>query len=442
MEWNPAVNPRDGLQVMPILTPVSPRMNSSYNVGIPQLRRMQDEMIRAWNAIRIQKQEQQALTDVDELYRLAPIPLPGAEYSVLFRPTTAFFYHHAHYLQVTIRAHDSESYKPWFRYCESKLRVLIHSLETTEVHAWPLAHFFHNHRPTSGSNGETVRPDAVDSFPHYKESHFFIGLRFQPGLDTVDLRSLTSSFLTMVNAWPQRTNTMDFSVCHVTYKHLPPFVHVSDGNLSDDQHQGNGRGRKNKRGDSHHHSKRQQPQQHPNPRKPRPSPSHQNKNDSSRTSNTMRMIHLKHQEKWSRHSRAIPANTMLAQRSPPQFDSATSFLADQRTFSPLSVVVTDSLYNLSIDDETMSSTGSRHSMISGDSDHHVSYGDETFFVPIFKHGTASVNVDMDCSLLSSSSSNDYAPDSRATTPNRSLLCDKDDVSQDSGYPMPSALAIL
>ena len=47
--WNPAIHPRDGLHIMPIVTPAYPSMNSSYNVGIPQLRRMQDEMIRACN---------------------------------------------------------------------------------------------------------------------------------------------------------------------------------------------------------------------------------------------------------------------------------------------------------------------------------------------------------------------------------------------------------
>jgi poly(A) polymerase len=32
---------------MPIITPAYPSMNSSYNVGLPQLRRIRDELYRA-----------------------------------------------------------------------------------------------------------------------------------------------------------------------------------------------------------------------------------------------------------------------------------------------------------------------------------------------------------------------------------------------------------
>jgi poly(A) polymerase len=39
--WNPKINPKDGLHVMPIITPAFPSMNSSYNVGLPQFRLIQ-----------------------------------------------------------------------------------------------------------------------------------------------------------------------------------------------------------------------------------------------------------------------------------------------------------------------------------------------------------------------------------------------------------------
>ena len=39
--WNPKIYPKDGLHLMPIITPAFPAMNSSYNVGVPQFRLIQ-----------------------------------------------------------------------------------------------------------------------------------------------------------------------------------------------------------------------------------------------------------------------------------------------------------------------------------------------------------------------------------------------------------------
>lgn len=45
--WDPINIYRDSTHLMPIITPCYPSMNSSYNVGEPQLRRMRDEFLKA-----------------------------------------------------------------------------------------------------------------------------------------------------------------------------------------------------------------------------------------------------------------------------------------------------------------------------------------------------------------------------------------------------------
>lgn len=178
--WNRATNPRDALHVMPIITPLYPSMNSSYNVGIPQLRRMQDELVRACQHCR--------------------------DYDKLFSPSS-FFSRHKHFLQATISATSKQDYVEWQRLVESKLRLLILGLETTEVHAWPFAKFF-----------ETKCEE------NYIESTFFLALRFDIWVHNVDLRHLTSDFLHKVNSWTGRKAGMDLKLEHRLDEKLPAYV--------------------------------------------------------------------------------------------------------------------------------------------------------------------------------------------------------------------------
>jgi len=184
--WNPKVEPRDGWHLMPIITPVFPSMNSAYNIGIPQLRRITDEMCRA------------AVT-------LETAPHPG-DCSGIFQDG-GFFRRHSNYLQIHIRACSREDFVHWHRYIESRLRLLIASLETQETQVWPFANFFDRRY---GNNNH--------------ESFFFIGIRFAQGVETVDMRYSTSEFLHKVNQWEGRTDTMDLSIARVSDKDLPPFV--------------------------------------------------------------------------------------------------------------------------------------------------------------------------------------------------------------------------
>ncbi len=79
--WDPQTNPRDRSHLMPIITPVYPSMNSSYNVNEPQLRRLRQELLHG-DAI---------LTKILE---------GKAEWSELFK-ANEFFKAHIHYIQVS-----------------------------------------------------------------------------------------------------------------------------------------------------------------------------------------------------------------------------------------------------------------------------------------------------------------------------------------------------
>jgi poly(A) polymerase len=210
--WNPNTNPRDGLHVMPIITPSYPSMNSSYNVGIPQVRRIQDEMIRACNSLRLS-------------------PSSNQDYSILFRQSD-FFRQHKHFLHLTIRATNAQDFVEWFRLCESRLRTLITDLESRDVNVWPFGRFFDRSYSQTGlatGAGKSLQPDCL------QESCFFIALRFAPHINQVNLRYLTHNYLHAVNSWSDRSPGMDLSISHVTAEKLPRYCWQADqGNANHD----------------------------------------------------------------------------------------------------------------------------------------------------------------------------------------------------------------
>ena len=212
--WDPQRNPRDSLHIMPIITPAYPSMNSSYNVGIPQRRRISEEMYYAY-----------------QILSSAPVPPPSIRknlsngrttnvFSKLFEPSE-FFSNHEFFLKVTIQAADEHDFMEWFRLVESKLRLLIISIETPDIHAWPYSRFFDcKYDGTGTAVGELGRSDK----DCLHESLFFIALRFPPELDTVNLIPLISDFLYKVNSWPGRKKGMDLTVSHLMASELPLFV--------------------------------------------------------------------------------------------------------------------------------------------------------------------------------------------------------------------------
>jgi poly(A) polymerase len=190
--WNPEENRRDGLHVMPIITPAYPSMNSSYNVGLPQLRRIQEEMIRASKLLQEYSQDNHKNRNIRECYR------------ALFSKSD-FFTRYTHFLQVNIQALNHQDFVEWFRLVESRIRLLIVAVETPYVQAYPFAQFFDPH------NGKY-------------ECSFFLALRFGPREDEVDMRYVAADFLHKVNTWEYRKSGMNLGLNHVLADELPSFL--------------------------------------------------------------------------------------------------------------------------------------------------------------------------------------------------------------------------
>jgi len=84
--WNPTIYPRDRTHIMPIITPAFPSMNSAYNVGQPQLRRIREELDRTAAIIgRIMSTENME---------------KGTHSWSEIMEENVFFQRHGHYLQV------------------------------------------------------------------------------------------------------------------------------------------------------------------------------------------------------------------------------------------------------------------------------------------------------------------------------------------------------
>ena len=227
--WNPRTNARDRSHIMPIITPCYPMMNSSYNVGQPQLRRLQQEFERAENMIE-------------------NILQGKGKWDKLFQDGRSFFRQHFHFVQATITAEDDDSFRVWQGYCESRLRNLIAALEceTAGTQAHPFAKFFRQ-----SDKGEESAESGVC------RSLFYVALRFSPDVESVDLKPLLENFLIMLNTWEGREDGMDLDVNVLRQDELPQFVFGDDedkGQLDDNEEDDNDGDQENA-GQENHQSK-------------------------------------------------------------------------------------------------------------------------------------------------------------------------------------------
>ncbi|KAL7458570.1 hypothetical protein ACHAWC_010189 [Mediolabrus comicus] len=192
--WDPVNNFRDSKHLMPIITPCYPSMNSSYNVGDPQLRRIQDELRRA--------------TKISN-----DVCFGRKTWGDLFKGND-FFRQHANYLQVDISSSNEDEFREWFGLCEARMRILIAGLENPSygTQAYPFAKFF------------TRKEDEEDGGEGKYVSSFFIAIRFAEYAQKIDLGPLVMDYLQIVNSWEKRTATMDLKMNLVLQENLPSFA--------------------------------------------------------------------------------------------------------------------------------------------------------------------------------------------------------------------------
>ncbi|CAN0014987.1 unnamed protein product, partial [Ectocarpus sp. 12 AP-2014] len=132
--WNPVANPRDKAHLMPIITPAYPAMNSSYNVGEPQMRLIREEFARGW---RITK----------------GISLGVANWANLFERSD-FFWRFELYVQVDISARSAADHRLWFGWIESRMRSFLVCLDQIDmVEAYPFVNPLPNPYLTNAETG-------------------------------------------------------------------------------------------------------------------------------------------------------------------------------------------------------------------------------------------------------------------------------------------------
>lgn len=194
--WDPRVNMGDRNHVMPIITPVYPQQNSTFNVSHSTLAIIQDEF--------------KVSLDI-----MGEILTGESSWSKLFQPSK-FFTKYKYFLAITVFANSDEELLEWRGLVESRLRFLPTSLE--EIECVQRSHLNPDQfvLPFEISQG---RPSSV----------WFVGLEISKSNGTVvnlDFSSHIRDFCMLVKS---RAHTifkpgMDIQVNHLKRKDLKDYV--------------------------------------------------------------------------------------------------------------------------------------------------------------------------------------------------------------------------
>lgn len=195
--WDPRVNVQDRFHLMPIITPAYPQQNSTFNVSQSTRTIIMEEFKRGLS-----------LTE--------EIMLGKQSWDKLFEPPQ-FFLKYRHFIVLLVSADSSDDHLEWCGLVESKVRLLIATLEHNPY--IKLAHI----NPESFSQLETQRE------PNTHCSMWFIGLEFNYRENlNVDLTSDIKKFTETVNKHALNINLfkdgMKLEARHVKRKQLPMYL--------------------------------------------------------------------------------------------------------------------------------------------------------------------------------------------------------------------------
>ncbi|KAG7383691.1 hypothetical protein PHYPSEUDO_003370 [Phytophthora pseudosyringae] len=218
--WNPKMNVRDRLHLMPIITPAYPALNSSYNVMASTLRVLKAEFDNGFD-------------------RILEIETKKCSWAKLF-VAPVFFQRSKHFLRVQITASNVEAFDGWLGWVESRLRHLFLRLEALpELRIHPFARFF------DFVESKDVGPERNSSKCEVHTSWLFIGLGFPApkrapatgATHNVDLTSVIRDFAFYTDQWDGRHGGMDMQIDHVTRSQIPDWVLESvDDGVGDGKH--------------------------------------------------------------------------------------------------------------------------------------------------------------------------------------------------------------
>ncbi|KAK2709454.1 hypothetical protein QYM36_013196 [Artemia franciscana] len=166
--WDPRVNLGDRSHVMPIITPAYPQQNSTFNVTLS-------------NRTVIQEAFRNALAVTENIM----IEKPGITWENLLEPTT-FFFRYRHFVVLLASALTQENLLEWVGLVESKIRILIQTLDRNS--AIKLAHI----------NTEQFEP--LESEKDSVTTIWFIGLEFEKTENlSIDLSFDIQNFIQLVH---------------------------------------------------------------------------------------------------------------------------------------------------------------------------------------------------------------------------------------------------